>query len=100
MSPETIFLIHLTLGYVPWLICFGVYVLPWLRSMDQLEAQRAIATLHSFRFFGLIFMLPGVAAPICRLASPSLPPTAISQPGCWPSWLFSRWGFVRSFGCL
>src|SRR5215475_2891811 len=28
--------------------------------MDQPEAQRAIATLHSFRFFCLVFMLPGV----------------------------------------
>jgi hypothetical protein len=31
--------------------------------MDRLEAQRAIATLHSFRFFGLVFILPGVAGP-------------------------------------
>jgi len=28
--------------------------------MDHVEAQRAIATLHSFRFFGLVFILPGV----------------------------------------
>src|SRR6202035_3447922 len=28
--------------------------------MDWVEAQRAIATLHSFRFFGLVFILPGV----------------------------------------
>jgi hypothetical protein len=28
--------------------------------MDRVEAQRAIATLHSFRFFGLVFILPGV----------------------------------------
>ncbi len=28
--------------------------------MDWVEAHRAIATLHSFRFFGLVFMLPGV----------------------------------------
>jgi hypothetical protein len=28
--------------------------------MDPAEAQRAIATLHSFRFFGLVFILPGV----------------------------------------
>jgi hypothetical protein len=28
--------------------------------MDPTEAQRAIATLHSFRFFGLVFILPGV----------------------------------------
>jgi hypothetical protein len=31
--------------------------------MDRLEAQRAIATLHSFRFFGLVFILPGVVGP-------------------------------------
>jgi len=60
MSPATIFDIHLGLGYVPWLLCFGAYVWPRLRSMDPLEAQRAIATLHSFRFFGLVFLVPGV----------------------------------------
>jgi hypothetical protein len=63
MSPETIFRIHLVLGYVAWLLCFGVYVLPKLRSMGRFEAHRAIATLHSFRFFGLVFILPGVVGP-------------------------------------
>jgi len=57
MSPETLFQIHLVLGYVAWLLCFGVYVLPRLKSMDRFEAQRVIATLHSFRFFGLVFIL-------------------------------------------
>ena len=63
MSPATIFQIHLILGYVPWLLCVGVYVLPRLKSMEPVEAQRAIATLHSFRFFGLVFILPGVVGP-------------------------------------
>ncbi|TPI29814.1 hypothetical protein FJW08_16155 [Mesorhizobium sp. B3-2-1] len=63
MSPAMIFDIHLALGYVPWLLCFGTYVWPRLKAMDHLEAQRAIATLHSFRFFGLVFMLPGVVGP-------------------------------------
>ncbi len=63
MSPEFLFLIHLVLGYVAWLLCFGVYFLPRLRSMDRVEANRAIATLHSFRFFGLVFILPGVVGP-------------------------------------
>ena len=63
MSPATIFQIHLILGYVPWLLCVGVYVLPWLKSMNRVEAHRAIATLHSFRFFGLVFILPGVVGP-------------------------------------
>jgi hypothetical protein len=31
--------------------------------MDPVEAQRAIATLHSFRFFGLVFIIPGVVGP-------------------------------------
>ena len=63
MSPETLFRIHLILGYVAWLLCFGAYIWPKLKSMDHLEAQRAIATLHSFRFFGLAFLLPGVVGP-------------------------------------
>jgi hypothetical protein len=60
MSPEIIFNIHLILGYVAWLLCFRTYLLPRLKSMDRVEAHRAIATLHSFRFFGLVFILPGV----------------------------------------
>ena len=60
MLPETIFNIHLVLGYVAWLLCFRTYLFPRLKSMEQVEAQRAIATLHSFRFFGLVFILPGV----------------------------------------
>ncbi|HET8922176.1 MAG TPA: hypothetical protein VFN26_04180 [Candidatus Acidoferrum sp.] len=63
MSPEIIFNIHLILGYVAWLLCFVVYILPWLKSMDLFAAQRVIATLHSFRFFGLVFILPGVIGP-------------------------------------
>jgi hypothetical protein len=63
MSPATVFQIHLILGYVPWLLCFGAYVWPRLKSMDPVEAQRAIATLHSFRFFGLVFIIPGVVGP-------------------------------------
>jgi len=63
MSPETIFNLHLILGYVAWLLCFGVYILPRLKSMDLVAAQRAIATLHSFRFFGLVFILPGIVGP-------------------------------------
>jgi hypothetical protein len=60
MSPQTLFPIHLVLGYVAWLLVFGSYMLPRLQTMERVEAHRAIATLHSFRFFGLVFILPGV----------------------------------------
>ncbi len=63
MSPQALFQTHLVLGYVAWLLCFGAYVLPRLTSIDRIEAHRAIATLHSFRFFGLVFILPGVVSP-------------------------------------
>ena len=63
MSPATIFNLHLILGYVAWLLCFRAYLWPRLKSMDQIEAQRAIATLHSFRFFGLVFIVPGFVGP-------------------------------------
>jgi hypothetical protein len=63
MSPATVFGIQLVLGYVPWLLVLGAYGWPRLRAMDHVQAQRAIATLHSFRFFGLVFILPGVVGP-------------------------------------
>jgi hypothetical protein len=58
-----IFNTHLVLGYVAWSLCFGAYIWPWLKGMDAADAQRAIATLHSFRFFGLVFILPGMIGP-------------------------------------
>ncbi len=63
MSPQTLFQIHLVLGYVACLLCFGAYVLPRLKAMERMDAQRVIATVHSFRFFGLVFILPGVVGP-------------------------------------
>jgi len=63
MSTEPIFQAQLVLGYVAWLLCLGAYILPWLKSMDRIKAHRAIATLHSFRIFGLVFMVPGVVSP-------------------------------------
>jgi hypothetical protein len=60
MSPQAIFPMHLVLGYVACLLCFGTYILPRLKLMDSFNAQRVIATIHSFRFLGLVFILPGV----------------------------------------
>jgi len=33
MSPETLFRIQLVLGYVAWLLCFGAYIWPRLKSI-------------------------------------------------------------------
>ncbi len=63
MSPATIFQLHLVLGYVPWLLCLRAYIWPKFEAMDLASVQRAIAALHSFRFFGLVFLVPGVIGP-------------------------------------
>jgi len=60
MSTATVFQLHLILGYVAWLLVLGSYALPRLRAMDRIAVHRAIAALHSFRFFGLVFLVPGV----------------------------------------
>ncbi|KAA6464516.1 hypothetical protein DYQ86_00645 [Acidobacteria bacterium AB60] len=72
MSSTAIFNIHLVLGYVACLLAFGTYIFPRLKSMDRFRAHRVIATIHSFRFFGLVFILPGAVgnlpagfAPFC-----------------------------------
>jgi hypothetical protein len=63
MLAKDIFNIDMALGYLVWALCIGTYVWPRLRAMDRLEAQRAIATFNSFRFFGLAFLLPGFVGP-------------------------------------
>jgi hypothetical protein len=37
--------------------------MPRLKSLDRTQAHRVIATLNSFRIFGLVFILPGVVGP-------------------------------------
>jgi hypothetical protein len=63
MPSQVVFPLQLVLGYVACLLCFSVYAFPRIKLMDPVDAQRAIATLHSFRFFGLVFILPGVVGP-------------------------------------
>ena len=43
--------------------------------MDAAAAARAIAALHSFRFFGLVFMMPGLVGPAV--------PSSFTVPAAW-----------------
>jgi hypothetical protein len=63
MLAKPMFQIHMVLGYVAWGLCVTRYVWPRLRGIDRVAALRAIATLHSFRFLGLVFLLPGFVGP-------------------------------------
>lgn len=59
MNPLTIFRIDMALGYLAWGLLIATYIWPRLKELDRVEAHRAIATFNSFRFFGLVFLLPG-----------------------------------------
>ena len=63
MEPRTIFQTDMALAYLAWGLCVARYVWPRLRAIHRGDALRAIATLHSFRFFGLAFLLPGFVGP-------------------------------------
>src|SRR5579863_1495667 len=63
MPPQAIFLAQLVLGYAAWGLLFATYLLPRINSLDRFSAHRAIATFNSFRFFGLVFLLPGFVGP-------------------------------------
>jgi hypothetical protein len=63
MNPQTIFRIDMALGYLAWGLLIATYIWPRLKTMDRVEAHRAIATFNSFRFFGLVFLLPGFVGP-------------------------------------
>ncbi len=61
MSPQIIFQLDLVLAYVARLLCLATYFWPTLKRMDRVNAHRSTAFLHSFRFIGLVFLVPGVA---------------------------------------
>jgi hypothetical protein len=63
MSTQIVFQIQLVVGYIACLLFFRTYVLPRLKAMDRPDAHRVIAMIHSFRFFGLVFIVPGVVSP-------------------------------------
>jgi hypothetical protein len=63
MLPQTIFRIDMALGYLAWALFMAAYVWPRLKAMEPVQAHRAIATFNSFRFLGLVFLLPGYVGP-------------------------------------
>ena len=51
------------LSIVAWGIVAARYLWPALRNRPRAEALRPLLLLHSFRFIGLAFLVPGVVSP-------------------------------------
>jgi hypothetical protein len=107
MQPQLSFFMSIAFSFIAWGIVTRRYVWPELRLRSRTEALRPLLILHSFRFMGSAFLVPGVVSPdlpptfahsaaygdiiaaiLALLALLSLPSAA----GTLIAWIFSVWG--------
>jgi hypothetical protein len=105
--PQLWFFMSIAFSFIAWGIVTARYIWPELRLRQRAEALRPLLILHSFRFMGLAFLVPGVVSPdlppafahsaaygdiiaaiLALLALISLP----SAVGIAVAWIFSLWG--------
>ena len=103
------FFASIAFSLIAWGIVTARYIWPELRLRPRVEALRPLLILHSFRFIGLAFLVPGVVSPdlppafahsaaygdiiaamLALLALISLPRAA----GVVIAWIFNLWGFA------
>ncbi len=63
MSPQLCFFTSIAFSVIAWGIVTIRYIWPELRLRQRAEALRPLLVLHSFRFVGLSFLVPGVVSP-------------------------------------
>jgi hypothetical protein len=63
VPPQALFGISIALSFLAWGIVAARYLWPYLRGQPRVDALRPLLILHSFRFVGLAFLVPGVVAP-------------------------------------
>lgn len=67
MPTQALFGISVAFGFVAWGVFAAYAIWPDLRDRSRVDLLRPLLILHSFRFIGLSFLVPGVV-------SPDLPP--------------------------
>jgi hypothetical protein len=63
MSPQLYFFVSIAFSFISWGIVTARYIWPELRLRQRADALRPLLILHSFRFIGLAFLVPGVVSP-------------------------------------
>jgi hypothetical protein len=63
LSPQALYGISAVLSFIAWALVARQYIWPRLRSQSRIDALRPLLLLHSFRFVGLAFLIPGVVSP-------------------------------------
>ena len=109
MPQQIWFFVSIAFSLVAWGIVAGRYIWPALRLRERADALRPLLVLHSFRFIGLAFLVPGVVSPdlssafarsagygdiiaatLALLSLLSLP----GRTGFVIAWIFTLWGTV------
>jgi hypothetical protein len=102
-----LFFVSIAFSLTVWAIVATRYIWPELRVRQRAEALRPLLILHSFRFIGLAFLVPGVVSPdlpaafarpaaygdliaaVLALLALALLPSAA---GVGVAWIFNLWG--------
>src|SRR5579863_4071641 len=63
MQTRLAFFVSIAFSLIAWGIFAARYIWPKLRLRPRAEALRPLLILHSFRFLGLAFLVPGVVSP-------------------------------------
>ena len=113
--PQLWFFTSVAFSLIAWGIVTAQYIWPRLRHRPRPEALQPVLILHSFRFLGLAFLVPGVVSPnlpssfaqaaaygdiiaaiLALLALISLRSSA----GVAVAWLFNLWGSIDLFNAF
>src|ERR1700733_10391341 len=62
MLQQLWFFVSIAFSFIAWGIVAARYIAPKLRGRRQADALRPLLILHSFRFEGLAFLVPGVVS--------------------------------------
>jgi hypothetical protein len=63
MPVQALFGLSVAFGFVAWGTVAVYAMWPALRDRQRFDALRPLLILHSFRFVGLSFLIPGVVSP-------------------------------------
>jgi|SRR5215471_16768700 len=63
MQTQLVFFASIAFSLIAWGMVAARYIWPELRTRQRTEALQPLLILHSFRFVGLAFLVPGVVSP-------------------------------------
>jgi hypothetical protein len=115
MQSQFAFYVSIAFSVIAWGVVTARYIWPELRLRSRAEALRPLLILHSFRFIGLAFLVPGVVSPdvpsafaqsaaygdIIAAILALLALTLLSgRTGIVIAWIFSLWGTADLFNAF